>query len=59
MEAMTTIALQHQRYKKETVKAINEVLKTGSAGEINVGKRMLAQLEKKDAKPVTRNKKKQ
>lgn len=59
MEAMTAIALQYPGYKKETVKAINEVLKTGSAGEINIGKRMLAQLEKKDAKPVTRNKKKQ
>lgn len=58
MEAMTTIALQYPRYKKETVKAINEVLKTGSAGEMNIGKRMLAELENKYVKPAKRNKKK-
>ncbi|GMU87713.1 MAG: hypothetical protein AMXMBFR48_29540 [Ignavibacteriales bacterium] len=57
IEAMTTIALQHPRYKKETIKAINQVLTTGSAGELNIGKRMLAVLDKKEAKQVTRKKK--
>lgn len=57
IEAMTTIALQHPRYKKETIKAINQVLSDASTGEQNIGKRMLALLQKNEAKPVLRKKK--
>lgn len=46
MEAMTAIALQHPRYIKETLSLMQEVIKTASAGELNIAKRMTAKLEK-------------
>jgi len=45
MEAMTTIAMQHPKYIKETLRLINVVMKTGSKGELNIGKRMTEKLK--------------